>query len=133
VSLLLGTIKRITAEDQDKSWFEEDNSEVLYGRAGFLYALLFLRTAVDKARAGGYITSLNPEQQDEIKRITKDSSIKRVVESIIARGKLGARRYVEEFGPSVGQDQLFPDLMWKWHGTAYLGGAHGICKCHFVP
>ncbi|KAJ2923729.1 hypothetical protein H1R20_g13364, partial [Candolleomyces eurysporus] len=125
-SLLLGTIKRIIAEDQDKSWFEEDNSEVLYGRAGFLYALLFLRKVVDEARAGDYFSFLSQEQQDQIRRITKDSSIKRVVESIIARGKLGAKRYVEEFGPSVGQDHLFPDLMWKWHGKAYLGGAHGV-------
>lgn len=76
---------------------DDDGCEVLYGRAGLLYAFLRLR-------------SLSPSPL----RLVSEGNIRALVESIIHRGKLGAS--VLKRGPP---------LMWSWHQKRYLGAAHG--------
>ncbi|CAJ0572591.1 unnamed protein product, partial [Mesorhabditis spiculigera] len=69
--------------------------EVLYGRAGFLAAALWLKIAHGT-------DVINP------------TDVKAVIEEIVYRGKEG------KSGDSS------PPLMWEWHGTDYLGAAHGV-------
>ena len=78
---------------------QTDSDEVLYGKAGGLYALLLLNTTLPAA--------------------IPDSVIVSVTGSIIADG----RDYVTR-GPGKGR---FPTniLMYKWH-SEYLGAAHGV-------
>ncbi|ORZ34349.1 hypothetical protein BCR44DRAFT_189034 [Catenaria anguillulae PL171] len=68
------------------------SSEVLYGRAGLLDALM--------------LTDAEPELLAE------------VAEAIIEDGKRTAQR--------LGVDKAGCPLMWTWHDTVYLGGAHGV-------
>ncbi|TFK17167.1 hypothetical protein FA15DRAFT_711068 [Coprinopsis marcescibilis] len=120
VNLLTGTIQKIPSDD---AWLDRDPSgehanrqagaaddgyEVLYGRAGFLYALLRVRKTLAEA--------------------TTLKSLEVVVGSIMKRGKLGARSYarsvaIEQSGKHI---PSLPPLMWSWHGRRYLGGAHGV-------
>ncbi|KAF7419504.1 hypothetical protein PC9H_002095 [Pleurotus ostreatus] len=94
-------------EDEQHSLLDDDGCEVLYGRAGTLYALLRLRTASStcSSRLGG-----------EVSKVASDSSIAALVGSIILRGKIGAKAY------GTGS----PPLMWRWHRKRYLGAAHGV-------
>ncbi|KAF9488789.1 hypothetical protein BDN71DRAFT_1402742 [Pleurotus eryngii] len=94
-------------EDQRHSQLDDDGCEVLYGRAGALYALLRLRTASSKCSSG---------LGGEANKVASDSSIAALVESIILRGKIGAKAY------GTGS----PPLMWRWHRKRYLGAAHGV-------
>lgn len=131
VYLLYSTVKKISAEDEEEAGnaLEEDGgSEVLYGRAGFLYALLYLRKVVDEAKNKGFLGLLDKGRGKEIERITRDSGLRKVVTGIIRRGKAGARRYQKELGNALVPGQILPPLMWRWHGKAYLGGAHGVCE-----
>lgn len=94
----------------------DDGCEVLYGRAGLLYALLRLR----EYSSG---TSAVPDLQPLI----SDHTIGQVVEKIIQRGIAGSAAYSVELSAS-GQQERPPPLIWKWHGKRYLGGAHGVGK-----
>ncbi|RPA81922.1 Lanthionine synthetase C-like protein [Ascobolus immersus RN42] len=86
--------------------------EILYGRAGLLWALLnFRRLVHDKVGDSGRLEDLH--------RICGSPIITGLVEDIIRSGKDGARLYEEEFGePGL-------SLMWEWHGKYYLGAIHG--------
>jgi hypothetical protein len=96
----------------------DDGCEVLYGRAGLLYALLYLRNAVrDQERA-------------PLENLISDATISRLVDSIVFRGKTGAHSLLLGFGGS-GPVSL-PPLMWSWHGKRYLGAAHGVGKYSFM-
>ena len=90
--------------------------ELLYGRAGILWALLF-----------AFQTTC---------RRTEDINmafVDRLVAEIISRG----RHMVKTCGPF---QESFP-LMWSWHGSYYLGLAHGVAGilmtlmlvAHFEP
>ncbi|XP_017885838.1 lanC-like protein 2 isoform X2 [Ceratina calcarata] len=70
--------------------------ELLYGRAGYLFALLFLNSHISPAPI-------------------EDELIKQVIALIIKSGNLysASRKYKTP-------------LMYMWHGTEYLGGAHGL-------
>eukprot|EP00892_Ulva_mutabilis_P007654 jgi/Ulvmu1/5260/UM022_0054.1 len=76
--------------------------EVLYGRAGLLYALLFAER-------------LCPH-------VTMPADLfQTLIQDIISEGQDTARRMRHQ-GMAVPN----PCLMYKWHGKAYLGAAHGV-------
>ncbi|RKP07486.1 hypothetical protein THASP1DRAFT_30703 [Thamnocephalis sphaerospora] len=78
------------------------SSELLYGRAGYLYALQFVRT---------HLADADEERRAEIDRIAA-----RTYALIIEDGQRTSRQW--------GLDHRTP-LLWQWHGKAYLGAAHG--------
>ncbi|TRM64989.1 hypothetical protein BD626DRAFT_490551 [Schizophyllum amplum] len=104
-----------TAEDimSETSATDDDGCEVLYGRAGFLYALLRLR--------GAFLDYSESQVADAVhdSHITTDATIARIAANIIAHGRHGAQTYAADIAPG-------PPLMWSWHGRRYLGAAHGV-------
>jgi hypothetical protein len=70
--------------------------EVLYGHAGYLYALL-------------YVGDLVPGELDE-------ALVEQEVMKILDAGQKGSRSDSSEC----------PPLMYTWHGKRYLGAAHGL-------
>ncbi|KDQ16403.1 hypothetical protein BOTBODRAFT_173276 [Botryobasidium botryosum FD-172 SS1] len=106
----------------------EDGCEVLYGRAGLLYALLLLRARFDVAQArladltDGEITTEDAEVFVAVRHLISDETIADVVDDIVKRGKIGA----EEYAKGSGSKESAPELMWAWHGKRYLGAAHGM-------
>ncbi|KAL0566997.1 hypothetical protein V5O48_015000 [Marasmius crinis-equi] len=108
----------------------DDGAEVLYGRAGFLYELLFLRKIVhsqgwvEKGRSAGK----GAVALEKILHVVSERSLSIVIESIIQRGRLGAAVYASEVAPSRNHkpNASTPFLMWSWHGKRYLGAAHGV-------
>ena len=95
---------------------DDGECEVLYGRAGLLYALLFLRSSITSDCAGAPADVLST-----ITGLVSDSNIRRLVNAIIQRGKTGSALYHSEF-----PRETPPALMWSWHGKRYLGAAHGV-------
>ena len=95
---------------------DDGECEVLYGRAGLLYALLFLRSSITSERAGAPTDVLST-----ITGLVSESNIQRLVNAIILRGKTGSALYHSEF-----PRETPPALMWSWHGKRYLGAAHGV-------
>lgn len=76
--------------------------EVLYGRCGFLHALLFARKYVGPSPGSCQL-------------------IKQLLQQIVEEGRRGAQEL-------RGMDPTSKwELMWSWHGSYYLGGAHGVC------
>lgn len=96
---------------------DQDGCEVLYGRAGLLYALLKLRTTSQHSSG----TSAVPDLQSLI----SDHTIGQVVETIVQRGMAGSAAYSAELSAG-GQLDNPPPLIWTWHAKRYLGGAHGV-------
>ena len=120
VELINGAQETALAEPVD-----DDGCEVLYGRAGLLYALLLLRSELVVTLS--YLAQVGKGKDRVVKEaeaLCGDGSLKELVEDIIQRGELGARRYVEELEES--EKAKAPPLMWKWHGSRYLGAAHGV-------
>ncbi len=79
--------------------------EILYGRSGYLHALLFARKYAGP----------NPETQQLIKQL---------LQQIVEEGQRGAAQLT-----SMGD--IHWDLMWSWHGSYYLGGGLQLhtCQC----
>ncbi|KAH9914166.1 uncharacterized protein BXZ73DRAFT_92830 [Epithele typhae] len=103
----------------------DDGCEVLYGRAGLLYALLFLRneldvTLRDLARQG----KVKDKVVRTVEGLCSDECLKAVVEDILRRGKFGAELYREQLEES--EREKAPRHMWRWHNSRYLGAAHGV-------
>ena len=94
-----------------------EGCEVLYGRAGLLYALLYLRKVHD---------ALDTEQRKTWNHdhLVSDETILRIIDEIIERGQVGAAQMKTAY-PSY-EVILNPPLMWTWHGKRYVGGAHGV-------
>ncbi|CAL8087348.1 unnamed protein product [Calicophoron daubneyi] len=92
-------------------WDSGMPDEALYGRTGYLNALILLREA-----------NLNVPTQ----------AVHEVVEAIIKSGTHGSHAcssdgtYRELMRDSGHEDLLMPPLMFAWHGKYYLGGAHGF-------
>ena len=84
---------------------EELPNELLYGRAGYLYALLLAKKYNEKS-----IT----------KKIT-DEHIKKVALAIVENGV----KYAKKSRRQV-------PMWWEWHEKEYLGAAHGICGILFI-
>lgn len=99
-----------------------DGCEVLYGRAGLLYALLFLRSNITAE-----IYSDAPLTGD-IKSLISFDTLRKVVDDVIERGTMGA----EATRPPGVAPSAWPPLMWSWHHKLYLGAAHGVGKSRFL-
>ena len=95
-----------------------DGCEVLYGRAGLLYALLFLRSNV-KAE-----TYSDDTLTGDIKALISFDTLRKVVDDIIERGMMGA----EATRPPGVAPSAWSPLMWLWYHELYLGAAHGVGK-----
>eukprot|EP00804_Cyclotella_cryptica_P012220 CCRYP_018218-RA/>CCRYP_018218-RA protein AED:0.19 eAED:-0.29 QI:0/-1/0/1/-1/1/1/0/426 len=76
--------------------------ELLYGRAGFLHALAFVR----------YETGHHDYGKELVKKIISD---------ILDEGK----RMANETGLNL-------NYLWEWHGKMYLGAAHGVVGILFT-
>ncbi|KAL1756757.1 hypothetical protein FB107DRAFT_260695 [Schizophyllum commune] len=94
---------------------DDDGCEVLYGRAGFLYALLRLRRSFSEDTVTEVGLAVNASN------VISDGNIERVAANVIARGRYGAQEYAAQLRSDAG-----PRLMWSWHAKRYLGGAHGV-------
>lgn len=101
---------------------DDDGCEVLYGRAGFLYALLRLRRyfAEDTVTEVGLAVNAS--------NVISNGNIERVAANIIARGRFGGQNYAAQLRSDAG-----PRLMWSWHEKRYLGGAHGVGELRSFP
>ena len=77
-----------------------DDCELLYGRAGYLHACLVARAAAGAAAV-------------------PDAVLSRTADAILAAGAAAADARGADFAARWG-------LLYSWHGTAYLGGAHGL-------
>ena len=95
---------------------DDGECEILYGLAGLLYALLFLRSSITSERAGAPMDVLST-----ITGLVSDSNIQHLVNAMILRGKTGSAFYHSEF-----PRETPPAFMWSWHGKRYLGVAHGV-------
>jgi hypothetical protein len=70
--------------------------EYLYGRSGYLYTLMFLRREIEH-------------------NVIDTQLITEVFETMIKSGE----KYAREIGSES-------PLMYKWHGSEYMGAAHGV-------
>ena len=75
---------------------DEKECEILYGRAGYLTAILFARKHLKDAAFGRAV-------------------VVNTVRTIIENGVATVRKY-----------QTNLPLLWEWHGSLYLGAAHGV-------
>lgn len=80
--------------------------ELLYGRAGYLYSLLWL----ERQLGPGAISQ---------------AAVQGVVSHLLEQGAAGARELEEAGGGRWG-------LMYKWHDKRYLGAAHGLSGIAYV-
>ncbi|CAG4981145.1 unnamed protein product [Parnassius apollo] len=87
------------------SLLKESPDELLYGGAGYLYALLFVNKYI--------------RETDVIPSLPKH--IEKVIASIIQSGKL--------FSAKSKSDS---PLLWQWHDKIYLGAAHGVAGILYI-
>lgn len=87
--------------------------ELLYGRAGYLYALLLLRREL--ARDDPYIGS-------KCAQILPDQLIRSVVQAILDSGLRTAAQRPDIPSP----------LVYFWHGSPYVGAAHGYAGIAYL-
>jgi hypothetical protein len=94
-----------------------EECELMYGRAGYLHALLFART---RCRSN--------ENEDE-PALVPPEAFRGIVAQIVAEGVAGARRVVDESSTSTPTSTSTlirtPGLSHAWRGKRYLGCAHG--------
>ncbi|XP_044285661.1 lanC-like protein 2 isoform X2 [Varanus komodoensis] len=98
VTKLLQLQRIVIATDSDLP------DELLYGRAGYLYALLYLNTEI------------GPETVPQ-------SVIKEVVDVIIESGK--------NFSREERKTERCP-LLYQWHRKQYVGAAHGVSGIYYM-
>lgn len=82
---------------QDVLQLPPQDCELLYGRCGYIYALMFARQ---------YTGHDSPSSQQLIKALLKQ---------IVEEGK----KTVQQVGTSF-------NLLYQWHGTLYLGGVPSV-------
>jgi hypothetical protein len=99
---------------RDEGGMPDDGCEVLYGRAGLLYALLLLRRESERAVQSPLSAGVQQEASDDM--------LQSIVDEIMHRGHTGSAEYRKHYQGSG----RTPALMWSWHGRRYLGGAHGV-------
>jgi Lanthionine synthetase C-like protein len=95
---------------------DSQSSEILYGRAGFLYALLFARSHIVRAKSDNKTLP----DQEEFARILLEKADD-VFSTILTVGQ----------DPDIVRETASP-LMYKWHGSTYLGAAHGLSGILYV-
>jgi hypothetical protein len=91
-------------------------SEVLYGRAGLLWALLNLSETVADVGHG------DDAKKTELADVVNGVTIQRLAEILVTLGREGSNRFEEAFN----EPAPLP-LLWHWHGKYYLGAMHGCC------
>lgn len=74
----------------------DEPNEYLYGRAGYLYALMFVNKHI------------SPPPIDDL-------FIRNIIDAIFLSGKICAK-----------EGRYKCPLMYQWHGSYYLGAAHGL-------
>ncbi|XP_049867292.1 lanC-like protein 2 [Pectinophora gossypiella] len=79
------------------SLMNDSPDELLYGKVGYLYALLFVTKYIDE------------------KNIIPASHIEKVINSILKSGK--------QFSITMKSES---PLLWQWHDKIYFGAAHGM-------
>lgn len=112
-------VRNIIHEDKEPSMANDDGCEVLYGRAGLLYAFLLLRNASSR----GLSEELPTEFARQLNQLVAVDNLRVIVDSIILRGRRGGIWLREDVGAT---ETTLPPLMWSWHQTRYLGAAHGV-------
>ena len=91
-----------------------EDCELLYGRCGYLHALLFARRR-----------ALGGEKKDQLLPM---SLFRRVVEQVVEEGLANANRDEdEEKDENASTKTRVPRLVHAWRGKRYLGAAHGAC------
>ncbi|PRD26556.1 UNVERIFIED_CONTAM: LanC-like protein 2 [Trichonephila clavipes] len=83
------------------AYASECPDELLYGRAGYLFSLLFLEK------------HLPAEEDDEVRQ----DIIKEVIKAILESGQYMSKKFKNTHG--------IP-LFYEWHDKAYIGAAHGF-------
>ncbi|KAF0445421.1 lanC-like protein 1 [Gigaspora margarita] len=91
---------------------QEDSNEVLYGRAGYIYALIFIRKYC--------------KDNEEIMSKIGDKKLKEIIKLIIKDGRDGAKKMTVENLKTVNDKITKPALMWSWHNAEYIGAIHGV-------
>ncbi|KAF8627720.1 hypothetical protein AX15_004278 [Amanita polypyramis BW_CC] len=122
IAVLDRAVQNVIHEDKDSSLANDDGCEVLYGRAGLLYAFLLLRNALHR----GLSYDTPPEFAHQLNQLVATDRLRMIVGSIIARGRRGSRWLREELRGIVKVEPAVPPLMWSWYQKHYLGGAHGV-------
>ena len=122
MSVLDCALRNIVREDAHSSMANDDGCEVLYGRAGLLYAFLLLRNALHQ----GFFDDLPPDFARQLNQLVTIDNLRLITDSIIVRGRRGSRWLREELGAARKTGQMVPPLMWSWHQKRYLGAAHGV-------
>ncbi|EPS98191.1 hypothetical protein FOMPIDRAFT_1127156, partial [Fomitopsis schrenkii] len=106
---------------------DDDGCEVLYGRAGFLYALHRLQAELVSLHDSGVSVSQSEDPAvAAVASLCSDANDPAIVDDIMKRGRIGAREYQEELASLRDEREKVPPLMWRWHATRYIGGAHGV-------
>ena len=113
------SVERLVAMTPRVLALPSSECELLYGRCGFLHALLFA-----KKRVGGYIADA----------LLPPAAFTGVIAQVIAEGARGAAKVLEEDASSsaveaVEAGRVRPrtwGLMYEWHGKRYLGCCHGL-------
>ncbi|RIB25758.1 hypothetical protein C2G38_2138627 [Gigaspora rosea] len=82
---------------------KDDWNELLYGRTGYLYVLIFIRKYC--------------KNNEEIMARIGNEKLKEIIELVIQDGRNGAVTYDKNTGPA---------LMWSWYDTEYIGAIHGV-------
>ena len=95
--------------------------EILYGRSGYLYSLLFLRS------------ELQQRPDLAINQIISNQHLRQVISAIIESGKRTSVNERKTRGNEI------PPLYYYWHESVYIGAAHGffgiiymLLKCHQI-
>ncbi|KAJ6475769.1 hypothetical protein C8R47DRAFT_1142393 [Mycena vitilis] len=109
------------SEDRRSDTADDGGCEILYGRAGLLYAILRLRSA-SRRRDINPADSTSAELITTVRALSSKAQLELLVQSINHRGQSGAAAYAAELDGKLPA----PPLMWTWHGTRYLGAAHGV-------
>ncbi|KAJ3191255.1 hypothetical protein HK101_007933 [Irineochytrium annulatum] len=96
-----------------------ESSEILYGRAGYLYSLLFVRHHMSEAKhlARGLPFPVT------------DALIEEIYNAIMEDGRMEAKRALSSGQRGSGEAIVTADtmpLVWAWHQARYLGAAHGV-------
>ena len=112
----------VSPASNDDIQYQDDGCEILYGRAGLLYALLYLRKVLSGDSPNTYHDFTAGKGELEI--LISDTNLSCVIESIVSRGKHGSQILAADLKSR--DTSSVPPLMWRWHGKRYLGGAHGV-------
>ena len=96
-----------------------DSNELLYGRIGYVYSLLFVYKHLSDLIQNNSGQLGIPVETIEIWKMLPDVILK-AAQKVILEGKTKSDRNVPEH------------LMYEWHNKKYLGAAHGVSGILFV-